>query len=229
MQLVLSCEHGVNTLPLSYQNQFADYSAVLHTHQAIDFGALSLAKQLSQFFDCQLIQASTSRLLIDCNRSLSHRHCFSAVSRQFQSEQKKQIIASYYLPFREEVEGVIRQAIANNLQVLHLSIHSFVPELKGLLRNADLGLLYDPKREAEKLFARRWLLQLKQNQPTLRVRLNYPYRGSSDGFTTTLRRLFSPNDYLGLEIESNQALLADEKNLPNFAKMLAETLQGLLL
>ena len=38
----------------------------------------------------------------------------------------------------------------------------------------------------------------------LRVRRNYPYRGDADGLTTTLRRRFPWQRYLGIEIEVNQ-------------------------
>ncbi len=44
--------------------------------------------------------------------------------------------------------------IQNNQQVLHLSIHTFNPVEKGKMHNAAIGLLYDPKRHAEKEVAR---------------------------------------------------------------------------
>ena len=57
-----------------------------------------------------------------------------------------------------------------------------------------------------------------------RVRRNYPYRGAADGLTTALRRLFKPKDYLGLEIEINQALLASV-SFHNVARTLVETIR----
>ncbi|HBI21124.1 MAG TPA: N-formylglutamate amidohydrolase, partial [Legionella sp.] len=35
-------------------------------------------------------------------------------------------------------------------------------------------------------------------------------RGNSDGLTQALRQRYTEHDYLGLEVESNQALLTDE-------------------
>jgi hypothetical protein len=42
--------------------------------------------------------------------------------------------------------------------------------------------------------------------PHLRVKKNYPYRGWTDGLTTTLRGKFPARRYVGIEIEVNQAL-----------------------
>jgi hypothetical protein len=49
--------------------------------------------------------------------------------------------------------------------------------------------------------------ELSQALPHLRVRRNRPYRGTSDGLTTHLRRRFAAKDYAGIELELNQALL----------------------
>jgi hypothetical protein len=40
--------------------------------------------------------------------------------------------------------------------------------------------------------------------PELTLRLNYPYRGTADGFTVYLRHRFPSAAYLGIEIEVNQ-------------------------
>ena len=44
----------------------------------------------------------------------------------------------------------------------------------------------------------------------MKVRFNYPYKGTSDGLTTTLRKKFGPR-YVGIEIEINQKLLSYER------------------
>jgi len=75
--------------------------------------------------------------------------------------------------------------------------------LRGNSRRFDVGLLYGPKRPAERRFCSAWQRQLRDAAPSLRVRRNAPYRGSSDGLTTALRREFGPR-YLGIELEINQ-------------------------
>jgi hypothetical protein len=39
------------------------------------------------------------------------------------------------------------------------------------------------------------------------VRRNYPYLGVGDGLRTALRGVFSEEEYIGIELEVNQALL----------------------
>ena len=88
--------------------------------------------------------------------------------------------------------------------MVHLSSHSFTPELDGVVRTADIGLLYDPGRRGEALLCARWRAALGRRAPGLNVRRNYPYIGKADGFTTYLRRRFPANAYVGVEIEINQ-------------------------
>jgi predicted N-formylglutamate amidohydrolase len=70
-------------------------------------------------------------------------------------------------------------------------------------RERLLELLYDPARPGERSLALRLRRRLSRSG-RWRVRLNQPYRGASDGLTTSLRRRFSPGPYLGLELELNQ-------------------------
>ena len=109
--LVISCEHGVDTVPLAYQTLFAPYEGLLQTHRGIDFGALAISTILSEIFACDFIYTQATRLLIDCNRSLTHPHCFSEVTTSLSIEEKKQLIQHYYLPYRESVEKAIKKHI----------------------------------------------------------------------------------------------------------------------
>jgi predicted N-formylglutamate amidohydrolase len=88
--------------------------------------------------------------------------------------------------------------------VIHLSSHSFTPELHGKIRNADIGLLYDPRRPGEVALCERWKAAFKLCAPDLAVRRNYPYAGKNDGLTAWFRRRLSPENYIGIEIEINQ-------------------------
>ncbi len=225
--LILTCEHAVNTIPAEFSASFEEVLSILDTHSAIDFGALSIANYLSATFNCALVKAKVSRLLIDCNRSLNHPNCFSEFSRPYSTEEKKQLIDNYYLPFRQKAEAMIQQKIAQGFQVWHLSMHSFTPLLNGIKRQTDLGLLYDPRRLNEKKLAKAWQQQLKQ-QSLLRVRLNYPYLGISNGFVCSLRKQFDEEHYCGLEVETNQSLVSDPANLGKVSELLALTLKTVL-
>lgn len=90
--LILSCEHAVNTVPEAYQQYFDGHEALLHTHRGIDFGALAVARHLSKAFDCLLVQAEATRLLIDCNRRLTHPACFSEITAALPKAEKKSLL-----------------------------------------------------------------------------------------------------------------------------------------
>ncbi len=227
--LFLSCEHAVNHVPSPYLRLFQQHEALLETHRAIDFGALDIALSLSQTFSCELVTASVSRLLIDCNRSLTSPNCFSELTIDLATVEKQKLIDLYYLPYRTRCEALIKNHIERGHQVLHLSVHSFTPVFKNITRNACVGLLYDPKRHGEKEVARLWHGLLSHETPPYRVRMNYPYRGTSDGFTSALRKQYSQKDYLGMELEINQALVKNKESIDTMADFLSRSIKELLL
>lgn len=226
--LILSCEHAVNTIPTDFLPYFTEASQILDSHRGIDFGAETIADALARSFACQLIKAKTSRLLIDCNRSLHHPDCFSELTKALSSHEKKTVIETFYLPFRQQVIEGIEAGLRIGHCVWHLSIHSFTSALNGHTRNADIGLLYDPKRYQEKKMAKTWQHIINQQGKYRRVRLNYPYRGTADGFTTYLRKRFSAEDYVGIEVESNQSITREAHSLNMLAATLCNTLKEVL-
>jgi len=166
-----------------------------------------MAKALARAFGAPLVSATVSRLLVDLNRSIGHRQLFSAATRGLPGEVRAGIIERYYRPYRERVEACVRQTVARGRRVIHISVHSFTPELDGRERSADVGLLYHPARPAEVKLCAGWKASLAESAPQLRVRRNYPYAGSGDGLTSHLRRHFPPAAYVGIELETNQRIV----------------------
>ncbi len=207
MQLFLTCEHGGHEIPKSYTKYFSDH-AVLSSHRGWDIGALKAARHLSVALGAPLYHATISRLLVELNRSIQHPKLFSDFTSVLKPAEKKQLLEEYYFPYRNEVERKIKETAAD-ATVLHISVHSFTPILHGQARNAAIGLLYDPRRPDEKQFCQQLKTSLLEELPDLKIRLNYPYRGTSDGFTTYLRKRFAKN-YIGIELEINQKNLIEE-------------------
>jgi predicted N-formylglutamate amidohydrolase len=115
--------------------------------------------------------------------------------------------------------------VNEGLPVVHLSVHSFTPELDGEIRDADIGLLYDPCRIWETSFCHAWRSEILRLAPQLRVRMNYPYQGADDGFTTYLRTKFADAQYAGIELEVNQQFpFGAGKAWPELQAMLVESL-----
>jgi predicted N-formylglutamate amidohydrolase len=203
--VIITCEHGGNRIPPPYRPLFSDHAALLESHRGWDPGALLMAKALARSWQAPLVASTVSRLVIDLNRSIGHPQLFSVATRDAPAETRAQIVARHYRPYREKVERFVTEALARGARVTHISSHSFTPELDGMVRGADVGLLYDPRRPGETAMAARWQGALAALAPEVRVRRNYPYAGKADGLTSHLRRRFGPHDYVGIELEVNQS------------------------
>ncbi len=194
--IIITCEHASNAVPAKWRGAFRS-SNVLKTHRAWDPGAGLLAREIAAALNAPAFFGEVTRLLVDLNRSETHRKVFSEFTPP---DARVELLQRYWRPYRKEVTSTIEHALKRG-PVLHISVHSFTPVLDGETRNADIGLLYDPARARERAFCDAWRAAL----PTLRVRMNYPYRGTSDGCTTAMRKRFGAR-YAGMELEINQAV-----------------------
>jgi predicted N-formylglutamate amidohydrolase len=224
--LVITCEHGGNRVPRRYEALFRGRARLLQSHRGHDPGALSLSRALSGELGAPVYFSTISRLLVDLNRSPRNPRRFSEVTSALDREEKARIEERYFLPYRSAVEEAVRGKIKKGKRVLHLSVHSFAPIMKGKVRRADIGLLYDPSRKSEKGLCAAWREALGALAPGLRVRRNYPYRGTSDGLTAMMRKRFPEGDYLGIELEVNQRLFrADGRGRAAMKRLLALSLR----
>ena len=180
---LLTCEHGGHKVPARWRHLFRGADRVLRSHRGWDRGALATFRILAPAIADASFHATTTRHLSRAER--------------------EEILSDHYHTWREPVVARIAEWQAAGHAVVHVSVHSFTPSLEGVNRNADVGLLYDPGRTWERAICRRWRAVLKETAPDARVRLNYPYRGTADGFTTHLRRRF-PGGYAGIELELNE-------------------------
>jgi predicted N-formylglutamate amidohydrolase len=219
-RIILSCEHAGNRVPRKYKRLFATNTEVLNTHRGYDIGAISVASKMQRLLDCPLCQYPWTRLLIDVNRSCP-KSLYSEFSRKLDMADKEDLMNNYYTPYRQYLDELIFKE-CDKTGVLHISLHSFTPVLKGRKRNADIGILYDPLRKSEKRFAVK-LQRCLQEQTDFRIRRNYPYLGRSDGVTTWLRKKYTPAQYLGIEIELNQAFFISTKGV-NLAATLSNAI-----
>jgi predicted N-formylglutamate amidohydrolase len=226
--LLLTCEHGGNRIPPRYAWAFRGARQVLASHAGYDLGALSLARRLSRRLGVSLSGATVSRLLVDLNRSTDHPRLFSAYTAGLDAGERRRIIERYYLPHRDRVEERVRCLVENGEPVLHVAVHSFVPALNGTTRCADVGLLYDPARRGERRLCRSWADALRREAPSLRVRFNYPYRGTGDGLTTFLRRRFGAGQYWGIELEVNQKHLTATGTTRRVQRVIGDSLERLV-
>jgi predicted N-formylglutamate amidohydrolase len=226
--VVVSCEHASNRLPSRYGSLGLTAKA-LQSHVAWDIGAREVAVDFARHLRCELYQGRWSRLLVDLNRSADHGNLIAESSfgvvvpgnRDVDPEERERRLRTYWLPYRTAVEAALRAGIGRSGRCVHLSVHSFTPVVDGRPRNADVGILYDPQRRPERELAQRWARVIAAGG--VRVRLNYPYRGTADGLTKALRRRFPGSAYVGLELELNQRLFADRASCTHIRRVTRES------
>ncbi len=207
---VLTCEHASNAVPPRFRSIFSKKSALLESHRGYDIGAQHYAQEISKSLSWPLFCGEYTRLLVDLNRSAHNPHLFSSITKTLDSTTKQEILDLYYTPFRTNVRQLVEKKIASGATVIHISCHTFTPILGRVERPMDLGILYDPHRADEKSLS----LSLRQELAahcSMCIRMNAPYKGVSDGHVTALRRLFSPDRYVGIELEINQSLYVSIK------------------
>jgi predicted N-formylglutamate amidohydrolase len=228
LKFILTCEHGGNKIPLEYRSFFMPHQEVLQSHKGYDIGALELFGEMVKQLKPDFSRYSTiSRLLVELNRSIGNANLFSEISKNLPQSHKDRIIELYYTPYRDAGENMMLAWASKKHTIVHISVHSFTPIFEGEERKADIGLLYDPKRSSEKEFCKIWKDELEEKNDNFKTRLNYPYQGTSDGFTTHLRKKFPDSQYVGIELEVNQKYL-ESSTSADTRKVITSTIIGSL-
>ena len=220
-RLVLSCEHASAFVPPDLGFLFRGRRAVLATHRGFDIGAQGVAKGIARRLAAPLVTGGSTRLIVDLNRSPRSRSLFSDFTRDLPRAQREALVARFHTPHWARAERMVDAAGA---PVVHVAIHSFTPVWNGEVRRLDLGLLYDPARQRERAFADALHAAIARRAPALRIRRNAPYHGRSDCLPTALRKARSPADYLGFELELNQATLRSAREERAWAALIAPSL-----
>lgn len=206
MSVLISCEVGGNRIPAEIAAMARATGDALPKQTACgDETAKYLAERMSSRLYAPLIANEDSSQLIDVTHSLHHRQLFPKRTRGWTAENRQWLIDQIHTPYRERVREGIRQMFRHFPYVIHLSIRSFPLKQGGKIRRADAGLLYDPGQDDEVDLCLDWIDEMYELIPMLRVRRNYPRRGTTDSLTKSMRSEFADRNYLGIEVLVNQA------------------------
>lgn len=226
-QVIVSCEHASNRLPagLSLAPELRDL------HIAFDPGARQVARRLADRFGAPLFEGRVSRLVVDLNRSLDNRMLIRRVSDGHRipfnygldDAERQRRIASWYRPYRDAVAQAAADKIEDAGRCVHLCVHTFTPVLAGRRRGNDIGLLHDPAWGSERRICERLRAWLGERTEYV-VWFNRPYSGTADGILPAMRRRFTPETFVGLEIEVNQRHAPKPAVLRDIADRLADAL-----
>lgn len=198
---VITCEHAGNNVPERYASHFEHAEQELRSHLGWDPGAREIASFLALGLKAPFYKCESTRLLVEPNRSLHSAGLFSRFVQTLTPQERDEVLNQYYVPYRSVVEQWISEAPQ---PVLHISVHSFTPVFNEVVRDVDIGLLFDPARRLELDFCVAWKAALDKTLRQFTTAFNEPYKGTDDGFTTYLRTVFPDARYGGIEIEVNQ-------------------------
>ena len=173
-----------------------------------DRAARDTARRISERLECPITENPYSPLLLDVSRSPRHRQLFSSVTRHWSQASRSRLINEVHTPYRQSVRQQVSRLLVRFPYVVHLSIRTFASVNRGVRRRADIGLGYDPQHPFEADFCLDWIDELYDAFPMLRVRRNYPHRGTVDSITKAMRCHFAGMNYLGIDVQLNQAWAA---------------------
>lgn len=230
--LVISVEHASSRVPSEpgHPLDLGLPASELTGHRAWDPGAALLGRGLARITGAPLLLGQVSRLVVDLNRRESDPAVIPEVSFgllvpgnvDLETSERLRRLARWHRPYRGAVEVAVNRELVARGRCLHLSVHSFTPELDGVRRDVEVGLLFDPARPLEVAWAA--ALGEALRGAGLDARDNEPYAGTAEGFTTFLRERHPWPVYAGLELELSQALLP--QGLPPVTEVLASVLVG---
>ncbi|QDT05893.1 N-formylglutamate amidohydrolase [Rubripirellula lacrimiformis] len=170
-----------------------------------DRSALYIADRLASGLNAPLVKNPFSAQLIDVGRSLHHRELFGPLTRRWSADQRQILLDEVYFPHRERLRRAIAGVMLRHSFVIHLSVRTFASRSGTKVRRADVGLLYDPSNQDELDLCLDWIDEIYDETELLRVRRNYPRRGTHDSITKSMRAEFAGTPYLGIEVLANRA------------------------
>lgn len=229
--LVLSCEHASWTQPPGVDLGVS--LDVLQSQAGWDHGAFEIASRLSEAVGLPVHTGAFTRMFVDLNRAADHPDVIPAVcygapvpgNAHLSPGDRAQRLAMFHAPYWDAIRRDVRARLHDTGSVLHLSSHSFSPELDPAGRVFDVGVLYDPAHAFEAELAEQMMFALRA--AGLAVRANQPYSGIGPAVCTSLRNELAGERYAGIELETSHAVTSARGGCERVAAALIPYLDSL--
>ncbi|KAA5539719.1 N-formylglutamate amidohydrolase [Roseiconus nitratireducens] len=210
MAVLITCEAAGESLP----HLMVGTASPLGPACSSEFGSVAdryggeISQTLAEALHAPLIRNPFRHDVIDVSRSLRHPRLFGPSTKNLSPQQKQWLIETIHRPYRRQVQSAIKRITQQFTFAVHISVRTFAASVGGKPRRTDVGLLYDPARPNEVDFCLDWIDELYEISPYLKVRRNYPRRGTVDSLTKAMRARFPADCYLGIELWLNRAWAA---------------------
>ena len=229
LPLLLVCDHASNRIPPELGNLGLS-AELLDTHIGWDIGAAAVSKGLAEAFGVPVVQASNSRLVVDCNRRLDDPTAFPAVSdgvavpgnASLSDEDRYARAEQFYWPYHHAVRDQLRELEALAPAPAVIAVHSFTPELAGVPRPWHIGALWDKDSRIAIPF-----MEALRSHGDIVVGDNEPYSGKHPAdFTLDHHAEAEGLPHLGIEVR--QELISDADGAAYWTTVLADALRSVL-
>ncbi len=206
----------------------------LQSQAGWDHGAYEIAAQLGEALGLPVHHGAFSRMFVDLNRAADHPDVIPRVSYgepvpgngALSDAERAERLAQFHAPYWAAVQKDCEARLIDPGRCLHLSSHSFDPDLDPHVRSFDVGVLYDPDRPFEAELAEALMFRLRGGG--LSVRANQPYLGTAPALVTSMRRRLDNPYYAGIEIEASHAVTYSRGGCTRIATALISTVEALL-
>jgi len=219
-RLLFLCDHASNAVPPEL-DLLGLSQADFARHIAYDIGAAELTRVLADLSSAPALLARWSRLLVDLNRGQDDPTVVMKLSdgrvipgnRDLDRKGVEDRIRRFHAPYHAAIAATIRDAVAQGILPILVSIHSFTPVWRGHPRPWHIGILWDRDgRLAQPL------LERLGREPDIVVGDNEPYTGELEN--DTLYRHGTMNGLAHVLIEVRQDLIGDTEGVKRWAERL---------
>ena len=203
---------------------------VLDEHVAWDIGSAAVSHALARRFDAILVEATYSRLVVDCNRDPSDPTSIAEVSDgiaipgniDLPADEREQRLREIFRPYHNAVNAQIDRLRGRGVTPALVSIHSCTPVFDRLVRPWHLGVLWDkdPRIAVP-------LLQHLREIDGVCVGDNEPYSGK-DPHDYTIDTHAEAERIPHVAIEVRQDLISDAEGAAHWAGVLGDALAPIL-
>ena len=147
---LLVCDHATNRIPASLDGLGVS-ATDLNTHFAIDIGAADVVRHLSRRLGLPAVLTSYSRLVVDCNRTLTDPTAFPLCLEHIMVPGNQQLdhggrtvrADALFWPYHHKIRDCLTDLEPIGKAPALIAIHSFTPEFDGQVRPWHIGVLWD--------------------------------------------------------------------------------------
>nr|TFG55386.1 MAG: DUF1244 domain-containing protein [Hyphomicrobiales bacterium] len=227
-KLLFLCDHASNVVPAALERLGLPEDA-FKTHIAYDIGAGALTAALAERFEAPSVLGKWSRLVVDLNRGHDDPTVVMRLSdgriipknRDITQPEIINRITHYHAPYHAEIERRIAEIQAGGCIPVLISIHSFTPVWRGVMRPWQFGILWDRDDRLAKP-----LIDRLKHEENLTIGDNEPYVGTLEN--DCMYRHGTMNGLPHALIEVRQDLIADDEAVSQVAALLEVALRDCL-